>query len=171
MRVLLDTTYLLPAVGVAVSAAPPDVLLRVRDRGHRTLASSVSVLEVAAKGGKLVAGRRLARGRLVRGLRAILADPELEVLPLNREDILVAAADLRSLHSDFLDCVLLATAAAESDVFLTEDRVLARMARDEAFPRMARPASRDFAVRPAGPFLQERPRRPGAAGSSSRGRD
>ncbi len=159
MRVLLDTTYLLPAVGVAVTAAPPDVLLRVRDRGHQTLASSVSILEVAAKGGKLVAARRLARGRLVRGLRAILADLELEVVPMHREDILIAAADLRSLHSDFLDCILLATAAAESDLFLTEDRILERMAGDERFRRIAHPASRDFAVRRAGPFLQERPER------------
>lgn len=171
MKVLLDTTYLLPAIGVAISGAPSEVLLLVRELGHRTLASSVSVLEVAAKGGKLVAGHRLARRRLVRGLRAILTDSELEVVAMNREDILVAAADLRSRHSDFLDCVLIATAAAESDVFLTEDRGLQRMARDEAFRRIARPASREFVVQPAGSFLPGSPRgRHGTAERANPGR-
>ena len=67
MRVLLDMTSLLPAFGVAVSGVAPDVVVRVRNRGHRTLTSAVSVLEVAAKGGNLLAdglldGRRFARG-------------------------------------------------------------------------------------------------------------
>ena len=151
MKALLDTTYLLPAIGVAVSGVARDAVLRVREAGHRTVASAVSVLEVAAKGGKLVAERRLDRRRLVRGLRAI-------------------AADLRSLHPDFLDCVLLATAAAESDVFLTEDRGLLRLARSEAFRRIARPVARGFATQRAAQLLRPEEGRRGPAGGKSRER-
>ncbi|HEX9339720.1 MAG TPA: PIN domain-containing protein [Thermoplasmata archaeon] len=170
MKALLDTTYLLPAIGVAVSGVARDAVLRVREAGHRTVASAVSVLEVAAKGGKLVAERRLDRRRLVRGLRAIAADRELDVVPVEREDLLVAAADLRSLHPDFLDCVLLATAAAESDVFLTEDRGLLRLARSEAFRRIARPVARGFATQRAAQLLRPEEGRRGPAGGKSRER-
>ena len=153
MRVLLDTTYLLPAIGVAVSGVASDVVLRLRDRGHRTLASVVSVLEVAAKGGKLLADGRLDRGRLARGLGVILRDAELDVIPMNREDVLLAAADLRRVHRDFLDCVLLATAAAESDVFLTEDDRLLDLANDDEIRRIAPPAAERFSAKRAAKLL------------------
>jgi predicted nucleic acid-binding protein len=162
MRVLLDTTYLLPAIGVGVSGVPPDIVVRVRDRGHRTLASAVTVLEVAAKGGKLLADGRLDRRRFARGLGAILADAELDVIPMDREDLLLAAADLRAVHRDFLDCVLLATAAAESDVFLTEDDRLLDLADGDAVRRIVRPVADRFAAIRATKLL----RGLGAAGPS-----
>ena len=153
MKILVDTTYLLPAVGVAVSGVSADVVLRVRERGHRAYASSVSVLEVAAKGGKLVARGTLGRRRLLRGLRAIAADPELEIVPFEREEILAGAIDLRAIHRDFLDCLLLATAAEVCDAFLTEDRVLLQVARGEAFRKTVRPA-RGFVARTAAQMLR-----------------
>ena len=56
MRLLLDTTYLLPVIGVAIGGIPGDAVVRVLDRGNEVYVSEISFFELAAKGAKYVTG-------------------------------------------------------------------------------------------------------------------
>ncbi len=141
MRVLLDTTYLMPAIGVQVGGVPPDVLSNLRAEGHETAASEVSLLEVAAKAGKLVKTRRLGLARVELGLRAILEDPALEILSIRDERILSLAIRLRATLPDFLDCALLATATVDCEAFVTEDRDVIDLVRTAEFRSIAKPGA------------------------------
>ncbi len=50
VRVLIDTTYLLPAAGIRVEGVPADAVRRIKEAGHQVLASEISLLEVLARG-------------------------------------------------------------------------------------------------------------------------
>ena len=52
MKLLLDTTYLLPAIGISVKDLNEKAVLNLADKGHELLISEVSLFELSAKGAK-----------------------------------------------------------------------------------------------------------------------
>jgi len=120
-RVLIDTTYLLPAAGIAVEGVPPDAIRRIKDAGHEVLASEISLFEVLAKGAKLVSEGKADPGRVSLAVKSILNDGSIGKVEAYTEDTMTMAIELRGHHSDFVDCLILASAAKECDTLITED--------------------------------------------------
>ena len=54
MKLLLDTTYLLPAIGISVKDLNEKAILNLADKGHELLISEASLFELSAKGAKYV---------------------------------------------------------------------------------------------------------------------
>jgi PIN domain nuclease of toxin-antitoxin system len=130
-KVLIDTTYLLPAAGIRVEGVPPDATRRIKDAGHQVLVSEISLLEILAKGAKLASEGRADPSRVSLAIKSILSDGSIEKVGAYDNDdeggaMTMLAIELRRHHSDFLDCLILASAASRSDALLTEDAGMAK---------------------------------------------
>jgi len=121
LRLLLDTTYLLPAIGISVRGIPANALIRLIEDGHEIFLSDISVFELSAKGAKHVAAKGLSAERVTRGIRAVVYDETVTRIPIHESRILLTALRLRSLLGDFIDCLILSSAVHECDAMVTED--------------------------------------------------
>ncbi|BES81851.1 PIN domain-containing protein [Pyrodictium abyssi] len=115
---IIDTTYILPLAGIGVKAD----LLRAAAEGSARVSldelklSMISLFELQAKAAKL----GIPPERVTRAVRVILRS--FEVVPFYRGDVIEHAHILRSLLRDYIDCVVVATAAALGEDLVTEDR-------------------------------------------------
>ncbi|HVC27794.1 MAG TPA: PIN domain-containing protein [Nitrososphaerales archaeon] len=120
-RVLIDTSYLLPAAGIGVEGVPADAIRRIKTAGHEVLASEVSLFEVLAKGAKLASQGKADPGRVSLAIKSIMSDHSIGKVGAFAEDTMAMAIELRAHHADFVDCVIVASAANECDALVTED--------------------------------------------------
>lgn len=121
MKILLDTTYLLPIVGITVKELPRDAILKLINEGHQIAISQISLFELAAKGAKYVKNGALKAETVTRGIRALSYNEKIEVIPITDTKLLLIAFTLRNMLEDFIDCLILATAINECNALVTED--------------------------------------------------
>jgi len=133
LRLLLDTTYLLPAIGVSIKGLPKDALIRLIQKGHQISISNISVFELSAKGAKHVATGKLSAERVTRGISAIVYDERITVVPMHDSSILLTAFKLRRMLSDFVDCLILSSAINQNDAIVTEDKDIQNLKRQAEF--------------------------------------
>lgn len=122
MKLLVDTTYLLPAIGISVKGVPSDGAIRLVEEGHEIYASDISIFELSAKGAKHIVERTLSGERVARGIRAIVHDGTITMIPIHDSALLLTAFKLRSMLSDFIDCLILASAMNQCDAVITEEK-------------------------------------------------
>ena len=125
-RILLDTTYLLPAAGISVQGVAADVLRRVRAEGHEVVISEISLFELLAKGAKLAAEGRADQERIYLAARSILQDKGVERIAAYGDAVVKRSISLRRYHHDFVDCMILASALEACEALMTEDETLSR---------------------------------------------
>lgn len=123
-RVLLDTTYLLPVAGIQIQGVERDTIRTARSLGHRLFISEISLFELAAKGAKLTRDGLGSRDRLAEAVQSLVSDESLMKVKVYEEELLSMAIDLRQHHSDFVDCLILASAVSACDILVTEDELL-----------------------------------------------
>ena len=124
MRVLLDTTYLLPLIGVEVEGVSRDVLTLLKKEGHTPVVSEISVFELLAKGSKLAAKEVIPRERVSLVIQSLYKDESIIRVSLENPDVVRYTIELRPYHSDTVDCVIIASALTKADIMLTEDKTL-----------------------------------------------
>jgi predicted nucleic acid-binding protein len=114
---IIDTTYLLPLARIDVEAdllravAEKKTTFRMGDIG----VSLLSLFELQAKAAKLGIAADIAD----RATRVILET--FTVVPFSDSKVVRLSFDLRKEMSDYVDCVIVATAAARRDDLVTED--------------------------------------------------
>jgi len=121
LRTLLDTTYLLPAIGVSVKGMPNDAIEKLISRGEEILISEISLFELSAKGAKYVLEGALSPDRLTKGIVALSNDDSITKVRVYDSKTLRLAFRFRELLGDFIDCLILSSAALECDTLVTED--------------------------------------------------
>ena len=129
----MDTTYLLPAIGVSIKGLPKDALVKLMQKGHQISISNISVFELSAKGAKHVATGTLSAERVTRGIRAIVYDERITVVPMHDSSVLLTAFKLRRLLSDFIDRLILSSAINQNDAVVTEDKEIQNLKRKKEF--------------------------------------
>lgn len=122
MKLLVDTAYLLPAIGISVKGVPSDGAIRLVEEGHEIYASDISIFELSAKGAKHIVERTLSGERVARGIRAIVHDGTITMIPIHDSALLLTAFKLRSMLGNFIDCLILASAMNQCDAVITEDK-------------------------------------------------
>ncbi len=122
MKILLDTTYLLPAVGISVKGLSEDVLLRLLGRDHLIYISEVAIFELLAKSGKYIVEGELGPDRVSKGVRSLVYDERIEKIPIHDTSIMQVAFRLRRVLSDFIDCIVTSSAINACDLLITEDK-------------------------------------------------
>ncbi len=94
--------------------------------GHRLSVSEMSLFELAAKGAKLVQAGSADAGRLEQAVQSLVSDQTVRKVRFHKDGILPLAIALRRHNTDFIDCVILASAVLTCDVLVTEDELLLR---------------------------------------------
>jgi PIN domain nuclease of toxin-antitoxin system len=119
--VILDTTYLLPLVGVAVKNDLLRAIVEGRVKGitlDNLAISQISLFEIQAKSVKL----RVPVERVIRAIRAITST--LEVIPFYSKLVIKYSFELYELLGDYIDSVIVATAISTRKPLITEDKLI-----------------------------------------------
>jgi predicted nucleic acid-binding protein len=136
LRILLDTTYVLPAIGVSVRGVPKDAIDRFAARGDEMFISEITLFELSAKGARYVFEGSLPPERVTRGIDAISYDDSIVKLRTCEVDVLRLALKLRAMLGDFIDCLILASAVIHCEALVTEDDEIHGLKRATAFEEL-----------------------------------
>ncbi|HDS46242.1 MAG TPA: hypothetical protein ENN68_09225 [Methanomicrobia archaeon] len=118
MNVLLDTTYLLPAVGIEIDV-PEDLLEQLFSANHLFIVNELSLFELFGKASRHMAGNETAKRRFYTGMKSILSS-KIESKPIFSLDTLPVVCELHEQIKVLPDCIIAATARVYADVLLTE---------------------------------------------------
>lgn len=133
MKILLDTTYLLPAIGIAIKEHQKDLPLKLIQEGNQISICDISVFELSAKGAKHISAGKLPPERVTRGIRAIVYNEQIEMIPTYESQLLLTAFKLRKTLNDFIDCLILSAAIKQCDILLTEDNDIQNLKNNKEF--------------------------------------
>jgi len=153
LRLLLDTRYLLPAIGVSVKGLPEDALIRLIGKGHQISISDITLFELSANGAKHTVLGTLTGERVSRGIRAIVYDGRITRIPIHDGSVLLTAFKLRRTLSDFIDCLILSSAVNRNDALVTEDEDIGNLGRKEEFQEFLRAVNPRFKIQSLGDML------------------
>jgi len=146
LRLLLDTTYLLPAIGISIKELPKDVPIKLIQKGNRISICDISIFELSAKGAKHVSAGTLPAERVTRGIRAIVYNETIETIPTYEGTLLLTAFKLRSMLNDFIDCLILSAAINRSDILLTEDKDIQDLKKNKEFNELRKTINPKFKI-------------------------
>ncbi|MBM3898272.1 MAG: hypothetical protein FJ358_07115 [Thaumarchaeota archaeon] len=146
MKLLLDTTYLLPAIGISIKGLPKDSLIKLKRKGHQISISSISIFELSAKSAKHIADGALPPERVLKGIRAIVHNDDIETIPTHDDTILLSAFRLRKILSDFIDCLILSSAINRCDSVVTEDSDIQNLKEDGQFKELLKSTNPRFKI-------------------------
>ncbi len=118
MRVFLDTTYLLPVIGIEINL-PEDLLERLFSSDHSFVINELSLFELFGKASRFMSCDKKAEERFYIGMKSILSS-EIDIKPIFTLDTLPVALEVYEKITDLPDCPITATALLDSDVMLTE---------------------------------------------------
>jgi PIN domain nuclease of toxin-antitoxin system len=121
LKLLLDTTYFLPIIGISVKNLPKDAPTKLMHKKHQIFISDITIFELSAKGAKYAASGLIPPERISRGIRALIYNETIKILPIHESTILHTAFKLRNILSDFIDCLILSSAINNCDALITED--------------------------------------------------
>lgn len=147
MRLVLDTTYLLPVVGLSVKEISSEEVLRSLGAKYETAFCEISIFELCAKAAKFVAMGKLDAQRVTRGIKAITEDNSIIKLQAYESDELTTAIKLRRLLGDFIDCLILSTAINRSDGLLTEDGNIHELKKNDDYKDILKSVNPKFEIR------------------------
>lgn len=146
MRLLLDTTYLLKAIGVSIKGLPEDAPIKLINKGHLISMSDITIFELSAKGAKHITVGNLTAERVSRGIRAIVYDDKIERIPIHDSSVLITAFKLRRMLSDFIDCLILSSAINRNDILVTEDEDIHDLRKNGAFQELLQTINPEFKI-------------------------
>ncbi|MBS7612210.1 PIN domain-containing protein [Candidatus Bathyarchaeota archaeon] len=133
MKLLLDTTYFLPAIGIAVKNLPANAPIKLMQKGHQIFISKITLFELSAKGAKYAALGKIAPERITRGIRAIAYAETINTIEIHESTILNTAFQIRKTLNDFIDCLILSSAINQCDTLITEDTDIQNIKEDKTF--------------------------------------
>lgn len=125
IRVLLDTSFILPFFGIMVDDVFPETLESIESADNvEFLYPKLLITELVAKIARECVKKSSCPDTLKNDLIDFLATPELTLVEPKAEH-LALAIDLRYAgHPDIFDCIAYATARIEKALFLTLDKKL-----------------------------------------------
>lgn len=123
-KVTIDSTYLLPAVGVRVKKIPENPISTLLSSGYELVVNRISFFEATGKALREVEkepkGKKPSR-RLRTGLEILLTDERIQKVPVMDLKTAGTAISLREAGLDDLpDCLIASSAHVYSKLLLTE---------------------------------------------------
>lgn len=146
MKLLLDITYFLPAIGIAVKNLPNDAPIKLIQKGHQISISDISLFELSAKGAKHIIAATLPAERVTKGIKAILYEETIKTIPTHESTILLTAFELRKMLSDFIDCLILSSAINQCDALITEDCDIQSLRNNKEFNELLKRINPKFRI-------------------------
>ncbi|MHA1444486.1 MAG: PIN domain-containing protein [Candidatus Hodarchaeales archaeon] len=122
MRIFLDSSFFFPLISIQVKNLSKKQLADLlKNSVHEILRSELVIFELSAKGTKLVNNGVLSLEDITDGLNTLVYQSNIQVIPIHYSEIQILATILRKDHSDFIDCLILASAINYADIFITMD--------------------------------------------------
>lgn len=130
MRLLVDSSFFMPFIAVAIKEFPRKAILELIEN-EDVIRSDLVLFELSAKGSKLVNNEKLSIEKLTRGITKLQYQEKIEIIPIHYTEIQLLACELRKSHSDHIDCLMVATAVHYAEGMLTLDKELKKKAYKE----------------------------------------
>jgi predicted nucleic acid-binding protein len=132
-RILLDTSFLLPSLGIAVEQSVTEALSKLNDKRIKPFYSNLSLLESS-----WMAIKQMKKGNYQdeiyrKGLLSITKTGYYEMVPTDANDYLVALDFYQNGHADMIDNLLYAVALSNRCKFLTIDNQLIRFIKEKKY--------------------------------------
>lgn len=89
----------------------------------------------------------LPPGSVAEGIRAILHDDKVEIIPVYDTRILLTSFELRKTINDFIDCLIFSSAVNHCDVLVTEDDEIHNLTKNNRIHRLITAANPDFKIK------------------------
>jgi PIN domain nuclease of toxin-antitoxin system len=146
LKLLLDTTYFLPAIGISIKELPNDAPIKLIAKGHQISISDISIFELSAKGAKHITNGTLTPERVTRGIKAIIYDDAMETIPIHDNNLLLTSFKLKSILNDFIDCLILSSAINQCDALITEDSDIQNLKKNKEFNELQKTTNTTFKI-------------------------
>jgi PIN domain nuclease of toxin-antitoxin system len=146
LKLLLDTTYFLPAIGISIKELPNDAPIKLIAKGHQISISDISIFELSAKGAKHITNGTLTPERVTRGIKAIIYDDAMETIPIHDNNLLLTSFKLKSILNDFIDCLILSSAINQCDALITEDSDIQNLKKNKEFNGLQKTTNTTFKI-------------------------
>jgi PIN domain nuclease of toxin-antitoxin system len=146
LKILLDTTYLIPAIGISIKGMPTDTPIKLIAKGNEIFISQITIFELSAKGAKYIKEGVLTPETVTRGIRAIVYNDEMQTIPTHDSKMLLTAFKIRSRLTDFIDCLILASAITQCDMLITEDTDIQDLAETTEFNNLLATENPNFKI-------------------------
>lgn len=132
-RILLDTSFLLPSLGIEVEQSVTEALSKLSDGKNKPFYSDLSLLESSWMAIKQIKKGNYQDAIYRKGLLSITKTGYYEVVSTDANDYLVALSFYQNGHKDMIDNLLYATALSNGCQFLTIDDQLRRFIKDKKY--------------------------------------
>jgi len=124
--ILVDSTFLLPLVGVKVAGLPENPLERIIKLGFNVKINEISLFEAVGKALR-EAGKSHNRARTMKrieiGAKSLLLEARIERFPVCELETIRTAMELhQSGLTDLPDCFIVAAATQHTGLLLTESK-------------------------------------------------
>jgi PIN domain nuclease of toxin-antitoxin system len=146
LKLLLDTTYFFPVIGISIKGIQEDAIIKLIKKGYEISLSNITIFELSAKGAKYVATGDIESHRVIRGIRAIVYDEKIEKIPLYDTSILLTSFELRRILEDFVDCLILSSAINKCDILVTEDKDIKCLEEEKEFKKIIKLINPKFKI-------------------------
>jgi PIN domain nuclease of toxin-antitoxin system len=123
------------------------------EKGHNISISQITLFELSAKGAKYVNNGTLLPETVTEGIRAILYDDEIEIVPFHDSKLLLTSFKFRNILTDFIDCLIVATAINHCDALITEDEEIHKLTKKNGINELLEVINPNFKIKRMGALL------------------
>jgi len=121
-KVLLDTTYILPLLGIEIDIPNLREKIISLAKNFKLMLNSLSILEAKWKILKLAKKEPSILESFSEGLLFLTRGEVFEIIPFYTYEVDLIATTLYKYHKDYIDCSILASAYINADTFITEEK-------------------------------------------------
>ena len=147
MKIHLDTTYLLPAVGITIKSIDKKFLLNLLQKNNEISICDITIFELSAKAAKHIINNELTPNRAIKGIKAITYNEQLKKISTYQTNILQTAFKLKVIINDFIDCLIVSAAVHYSDVLITEDNEINSLKNNKDFIQLTKTINPKFEIK------------------------
>lgn len=137
MKVLLDTSFLLPVFGVDVDVPRFKEQLLHLSKEAELLVNSLSILEAKWIILRISKKRQDVLEEFKKGLNLVTRGETLRIVPFYSPEIDTVATFVYRHHRDYIDCSILASAYVEADIFVTMEKKKMKELAELIYPELS----------------------------------
>lgn len=148
MKILLDTSYFLPLIKIAIEDISDTFLLDLMDQSQYELYyTDISIFELTAKGLKYATQtEQITIKDVINGIDTMQNNSRIQMLSWSDNPIVIElASKFKMINSDTIDCLIFATGICKCDSILTMDETFWKsISKDENISNDIRAINENF---------------------------
>jgi PIN domain nuclease of toxin-antitoxin system len=128
VKILFDSSYFFPLIKVKVENSSPELFSLIQQKKPYELHfSSITLFELSAKGARMIKSGKLTVNDVIDGINALVSWRNISSIDPWNGEVQRLAFDFRLDHSDYIDCLILASAIIHTNVLVSEDITLKKL--------------------------------------------